>query len=537
MLDTSRIASGFDVEMQLGGGWFRTALDLLNAHGLLAPPGVPVIITDVRISFEPDWNLEIDVLGLPVPVFANIALDAMDKELILTTSLAGVPERRIPFDVLEDLAGKPELVRLEGDGEHEPVLAVLANLDIKVAPQTEEPEGEFLPRGDVSLAQSFLPRGQHIAFGIGKETYAHFANDLWHTELRAEDGTHPLADADNKMGDWTRVSMTGTDGTLKMVLEGVVPLDSPWIDIVPDGDVTIILRLTPSTSDGKLTFDMEIDEDVDTGLLGDLLAGIIGAFTVGPVTGIILLEIAEVIVEGVVHQKIKAFIDGETPPPDVHCCEAGVVHIATSTGEEGFDLSVLDAIPSSIAVSTQNPENELLYRESLLVTAVYDDLTVDGDGFAVAGSSGTAVKFEPEAASLSSVHHEGEQLASLTYQRAGQRQELSIQEVLVRAAEAELKSPFRIFQKPENADLRRPEGRLPCVCLKPVAIRQEDTIVEEIEFESGLRMRVPDVIALQDAAVLVVTGYQLIHPRDYDAYYRAKADFRTDNNLESLPRF
>ena len=54
----------------------------------------------------------------------------------------------------------------------------------------------------------------------------------------------------------------------------------------------------------------------------------------------------------------------------------------------------------------------------------------------------------------------------------------------------------------------------PCVCLKPVAIHREDTIVQGIEFEHGLRMQVPDVIVLQDAAALVVTGYQLIHPRD-----------------------
>ncbi len=80
-------------------------------------------------------------------------------------------------------------------------------------------------------------------------------------------------------------------------------------------------------------------------------------------------------------------------------------------------------------------------------------------------------------------------------------------------------------------------GKLVCVCLKPVAIHQDETIVQEIEFENGLQIKVSDAIALQDAAVIVVTGYQLIHPRDYNAYYRAKADFFKDNNFESLPKF
>ena len=61
--------------------------------------------------------------------------------------------------------------------------------------------------------------------------------------------------------------------------------------------------------------------------------------------------------------------------------------------------------------------------------------------------------------------------------------------------------------------------------------------MREIEFENGLRIKVPDAVALQDAAVIVVTGYQLIHPRNYNAYYRAKADSFKDNNFESLPKF
>ena len=73
------------------------------------------------------------------------------------------------------------------------------------------------------------------------------------------------------------------------------------------------------------------------------------------------------------------------------------------------------------------------------------------------------------------------------------------------------------------------------VCLKPVQIKQLDTVVEEIEFENGIRIRVDDAVELQDVAAIIVQGYQLIHPRDYNAYFRAKADFFKDDNFESLP--
>jgi hypothetical protein len=257
---------------------------------------------------------------------------------------------------------------------------------------------------------------------------------------------------------------------------------------------------------------------------------------IGFVAGIIIIEVAEVIVEGIVQKEIKAKIDGETLP-DIHCCKQDIVQIAKPSSG-GFNLSVLDAIPSSIAIFSESPENESLYQQSLLVTSIYNDMETNADGFGVAGASGTAEKFQPEMVSLNSVRYEGERLASLTYERTdGQQQELSIEEVFARAEAGELKAPFKIFQEPDDATLRIPEGKLACVCLKPTAIHQEDTVVQEIEFENGLRIKVPDAIALQDKAAIVVTGYQLIHPRDYRAYYRAKPDFLKDNNFESLPKF
>ncbi|HEX2368359.1 MAG TPA: hypothetical protein VHM94_03890 [Acidimicrobiia bacterium] len=58
MADTSRIVSGFDVEMHLGSGWFALALQGLADHGLLIPdpppppipPGAVVVVDGSRCS-------------------------------------------------------------------------------------------------------------------------------------------------------------------------------------------------------------------------------------------------------------------------------------------------------------------------------------------------------------------------------------------------------------------------------------------------------------------------------------------------------
>lgn len=65
MVDTSRINSGFDVELMLGGQWFLTALNALNDNGLLdLPPGVSIV--GVSVIMDADFDLEIDVVLLKV---------------------------------------------------------------------------------------------------------------------------------------------------------------------------------------------------------------------------------------------------------------------------------------------------------------------------------------------------------------------------------------------------------------------------------------------------------------------------------------
>lgn len=572
MINTSRISSGFDVELQLGANWFRTALDLLNEHKLLGPPAFPIIITDVQISFEEDWDLQINVFGLAEPVFAKAELSEDGNSLTLTTSLPAVPPKTIPFGVLQHLSAPPLLVKRRGDADHEDVMAILANLDIHAEDQDEEPRDlrvDPLPRGDQNGTRSFLPKGKDVAFGMPNETFTRFANNIWHTQLRADDGTHPLPDKANKKGDWSKVTMNASGGKIQIKLEGDIPVDSPIIDVVPDPHVTITLNITPIIENGALRFSIEPETDVDTGLLGDIFGAITGGlgggivggvigFIVGLVTGgvlgailaglaigagiglvvgIIVIEVVEVVVEGMVQKEIKAKIDGK-PVADLLCQENGIVRIATPVQEGGFNLSVLDSIPASVPISTLNPPDEFLYKQILLVTSLYDDIIANGDGFAVAGISGTAEKFLPEVVTVKSFNYEDEILDSITYRRSnGKQQTLSIEEVFERSAEGELKAPFKLFAKPENASLRIPGGKLACVTLKPIAIHSNKNIVQQIQFDNGLRLEVDDAIRLQDSAAIIVTGFQLIHPKDYNPYFRAKADFAVDNNFESLPQF
>ena len=562
-MQTSRITSGFDVELQLGANWFRTAIELLVEKDVIDTGGIPVVITDIAVIMDQDWDLEIELAGLGT-VRLKTELNDAGTELTLTADNPLIPEQKVPFGALKGLAEPPVKAKVAGDADHQNAIAILANLDIHAEPQSDPPraDGDPLPRGDADAAQSFLEVGEDVAFGLGRVTLERFANDIWHTTLRADDGSHPLPDADNERGSWSRVTGRCLDnGAIQFVLEGDIPVDSPIIDVVPDPHVVITLTMRVTLDQGRLVFSIDTDTDIDTGLLGDIFGGLAGAaagaiiglvvglFTgglliavligagIGFVVGVIAIEVIEYVAEGIVQREIKARIDGE-PLPDVLCCEADVVQVATPSSDDAFNLAVLDSIPSSISIHDENPPDEPLYRQNLLVGSDYDDLTVDSDGFGAAGLSTRVEVFQPEVASITSFDYVDGELRSITYRGAGGAQQtLELQEVLDRASEGGPPAPLVIGQKPEDASLHIPNGRLATVCLRPTRIRRKDTIIQEFEFGNGARLLVADAVALQDATAIVLPGYQLIHPRNYHPYFRARADASVANNLESLPTF
>src|SRR5687767_12990674 len=183
MINTSRITSGFDIELQLGAGWFMTAINLLIDKGIISIPGIPIIITEIRISEEADWHLEIDVIGMDDPVLSRATLNEDGTEITLTFNINEIPDQTIPFGALDKVIGTPVLVKcLSDDAEYESVLAILANIELNTADQSDEPlsDDEVLEqvRGNQVNAITFLPSGNHVGFGMGRETYQRFGNHL-----------------------------------------------------------------------------------------------------------------------------------------------------------------------------------------------------------------------------------------------------------------------------------------------------------------------------------------------------------------------
>jgi hypothetical protein len=284
-----------------------------------------------------------------------------------------------------------------------------------------------------------------------------------------------------------------------------------FVENLPDADVTAKFRCTPQVRDGILSMEIPPPElDVDTGLLGDLLGFLTGA-GLGELLGLLLGGLVLAAVGGV--GGVVAVEITEDVLEDISNDQAGAARLA---------VGITNAF-STFAVHnrTFSDRRDPLFVCHHQVVHRYNEVKVDTNGMSFAGRAAIETVNEP-LRNVSIVNKErgtGTEswngLVSLTYRTPSGEVVLPTSEVLRRLPLHEL-------------------ARVP---LTPTHIRRKKTVVTDILFDSGLDIYVAESVALQDEGALVVRGYQLIHPRNYNSYYRARADDRVDNNFESLPRF
>lgn len=73
--------------------------------------------------------------------------------------------------------------------------------------------------------------------------------------------------------------------------------------------------------------------------------------------------------------------------------------------------------------------------------------------------------------------------------------------------------------------------------LEPTHIRRRKTVVQEMKFATGVDFRVTELVPMRQFQIARVSGHLLIEPRGRSAYFRSPADNSKTNNLESLPSF
>lgn len=554
MIDHSRIRTGFDLEILLGADYFLTVLGGAYDAGEIPSEividddsSLPVLRpTAVRILPEGEAaDIEVTVpvilvdqtnvtLGMGVTIAANkITLDYryMDETtrglIAFFGLITGKPDllvqveadltenlnQDVPLDLVSGDVAEMQVKKVSADGDFQAAYGLYLNLDLKIAAQSGPPEEDFIPRGNLDTAISFLPGSRAFAVGVGLPTFPRLANNLWHDLGEEQDNgsiTHPVKDGNNTVGAYKSVTIVpGLAGSLRITIKSEI-----FIDVWPDADVTAVFTFTPRTNDGILSVDIELVEfDADTGLLGDLLGFLIGGAlgaliglffgpvgvavgaSIGAGAGIATVEIGEAVAEGAFSDEVEEQAD-----------EAGVA-------------SMFSAFPvrKRLFSDTRDP----FFIRHYEVVNLFDETDVDLLGMSFGGSAVMETVNEPVDTTIvdktrgsSAASWNG--LEALTYRLE------SLGDVSMPISEVLRRIPLEQLQR---------------VRLRPTNVRREETIVTDILFDSGVDLHVAETVALQDRGVLVLLGYQLIHPRNANPYYRAWADQRLDNNFESLPDF
>jgi len=238
-----------------------------------------------------------------------------------------------------------------------------------------------------------------------------------------------------------------------------------------------------------------------------------------------------------VNRQIRAKLDSEVV--SALGCSDGVIVNGISEEEGGLALTVLNSIPLSIPIHRDNPDP--LHERLVLARTVYEEVVVDSDGFAAAGSSTIAERFQPLVVSITDrTRDPGEDgdLSTLTDEINGNLVTLSLDEALERVGEGELlENPIRILALPSDVKTALLDGTLASVCLRPQAIRRAETIITDVRFATGLDLRISEAVMLQEAGMVHLKGLQLIHPSSGNPYFRSPPNESTDDNFENLPLF
>lgn len=539
MIEHSRITSGYDYEILMGGEYFLAVMQATYYAGDLPRN---VTFGGVTVLFESPSAVEVLPLGsatdltVTVPYSAagvdgevllqiTLTTDKRDAAIEITSAFVGLDEAtesiltslgvldeardflRTALDRTFTIKGGEVPVwqvvsrRVPADGDYQAAWGLYVNKEYFTSPPPGPPEekDDFIPRGDVAAAQSFLPRDSAFVLGASSATYRRLAANKWHSwaeknpdgSLRFQpDGSlrHPL---DGAPGEYRSVNVVGTPGLVTVAIKAEAFIDN-WFD----ADVTIRYEARPRVRDGALDIEVKLAEfDADAGLLGDLIAAFAGAFVgIGVVGGIVVYELVENSREDEGEEKAKSRTDEIT--------------------------KLFEAIPRAVDVGTSrsDPFYELVHW----VAHRYREANVNADGMSYAATPDVVASPRPVAVELvDKTRGEGAGsfagLTGLVYRiiDLGVTQELPMAEVLRRIL----------------------AGELAKVMLQPSAVRRKNTIITELKFTSGVSFSVSEAIALQQRGVIAVVGCQLIRPRGKRPYFRDAPDADPSNNLESLPRF
>jgi hypothetical protein len=344
---------------------------------------VAVIGIDARFFVQSDplpsgsqgnVRLRLELVDIGGP-FIDIAsgLPGFDKDRTLARMKEEF-DRDVPLSIVGEggVIMQIETKKFFSEDEDDPptCIGLYVNLNLRSGP---EPTSFFGARGDLALAENFLPKGHHMAFGFARELYGKLSSDLKERMAAPKEGGgfyYPLDPEEPGLGKlvhaavYARSSRPDPIGgrgphdeknVLIIEVEGEI-----FVDDFFDPNFTMKISLTPTFKDGILTFRTGFDLNIPSAgwlVVGFALLSFLSLNLAIPLTLATLA--AKAIAEEVGEEIAAPLIDAQLK-----------------------DASLLDAFPNKLAVETRrwDPMYETLHQ----VVSLVEEVAINEDGMAFA---------------------------------------------------------------------------------------------------------------------------------------------------------
>jgi hypothetical protein len=348
------------------------------------------------------------------------------------------------------------------------------------------------PRGNIDQAVNFLPKGEHIAVGLGKAFAKRIEKDLWNSMQPGETRyrkTQPIYQKNKKVGKIKWMNFAWRTNALSVT--GKLEY---FVDYWPDADVKFGMRFLTGLKDNRFTLTHKIDKmDIDTGLLAD----VIGFLCLG-IFGVVAVEVAETYAEGVAKRKTKGL----------------------------FNTSkILDCIPYQYELfENTKTSKDSAYSIIEGLSIQYSHLEVNENGLQLNASTDRLTLFKPLPVSLIG-------RSRTTPTSPGTLGKLNT--LIYRTCSGE-----RLELDAELAGRRVKNGSLDTATLRHQAVYYENGKIHSIQFDSGVDLTVEEICDLIQKGVILTPSLEMA-THEGTLYLKTSRDECKENNLSSpaMPRF
>jgi len=355
----------------------------------LGPGFPPVVLTEQQMHIDARFFVQSDLLPSGFQGNVRLRLELVDIGGPFIELASGLPnfdkertlkrmkeefDRDVPLSIVGEGGSVMQIETkkfyAEDDDDPPTCIGLYINLNLRSGP---EPTSFFGPRGDLALAENFLPKGHHMAFGFASDVYGKLSKDLKERMAKPKEGGgffYPLDPDEPGLGKIVHAAVyplssrpdpIGGHGphdeknVLIIEVEGEI-----FVDNFFDPNVTMKIRLTPTFKHGILTFSTGFSLNIPSAgwlVVGFALLSFLSLNLAIPLTLAALA--AKAIAEEVGEDIAAPLVDAQLE-----------------------DASLLDAFPNKLAVEARrwDPMYETLHQ----VVSLVEEVAINEDGMAFA---------------------------------------------------------------------------------------------------------------------------------------------------------